>query len=153
MPFLIPLAWIGAWVVASLVYRAIHGKPIFYARLPGTRFRQTNASGHSHRSWFTRLGGANGCLVVQVTEMELDIHLFPPFNWLFMPELFGLEYRAPLTSVRSAELRKKFFRSYVDVVLRTDDGETKVSLLLARPDEFLAALGITSSSHRSSVNA
>jgi len=151
--FWIPLLWIAGWLAASLFYRKLRGKPIFYARLPNTRFRQTNASGNSHRHWFTRIGGANGCLVVQVTETELDIHPFPPFNWLFLPEIYGLEYRVPLTNVRSAELRKRFFRSCVDVVLQTDDGETKVSLYLAHPDEFLAAIGMRSSSDRSSASA
>jgi len=151
--FWIPLLWIAGWLAASLFYRKLRGKPIFYARLPNTRFRQTNASGRSHRHWFTRLGGANGCLVVQVTETELDIHPFPPFNWLFLPEIYGLEYRVPLTNVRSAELRKRFFRSSVDVVLRADEGETKVSLFLAYPDEFLKALGMTNWTDRSTAHA
>lgn len=137
--------WIAGWLAASLFYRKLRGKPIFYTRLSNTRFRQTNASGHSHRHWFTRLGGANGCLVVQVTEAELDIHPFPPFNWGFLPEIYGLEYRVPLTNVRSAELRRRFFRLCVDVVLHTDDGETKVSLFLAHPDEFLSSLGLKNS--------
>ncbi|TMA24539.1 MAG: hypothetical protein E6J88_10770 [Deltaproteobacteria bacterium] len=151
--FWIPLLWIAGWLAASLFYRKLRGKPIFYARLPNTRFLQTNASGRSHRHWFTRLGGANGCLVVQVTETELDIHPFPPFNWLFLPEIYGLEYRVPLTNVRSAELRKRFFRSSVDVVLQADEGETKVSLFLAYPDEFLKALGMTNWTDRSTAHA
>jgi hypothetical protein len=139
---LVPLLWIGAWVGASLVYRRMRGKPLVYARLPGTKYRQTNASGNSHRSWITSLGGASGCLVVQVTEDELDIHPFPPFNWFFLPEIYGLEYRVPLSSVRSAELRKVFFRKAVDVVVTTPErGDEKVTLYLAYPEEFLAALG------------
>ena len=83
----------------------------------------------------------------------MDIHPFPPFNWLFLPEIYGLEYRVPLTNVRSAELRKRFFRSSVDVVLQADEGETKVSLFLAYPDEFLKALGMTNWTDRSTAHA
>jgi hypothetical protein len=139
---LIPLLWIVAWVGASLVYRRVRGKPLVYAKLAGTKYRQTNASGRSHRSWITSLGGASGCLVVQVTADELDIHPFPPFNWFFLPEIYGLEYRVPLSSVRSAELRKGFFRKAVDVVMTTPArGDEKITLYLAYPEEFLTALG------------
>ena len=99
---LIPLLWIIAWVGASLVYRRMRGKPLIYAKLQGTKYRQTNASGHSHKSWITRLGGARGVLVVQVTADELDIHPFPPFNWFFLPEIYALEYRVPWSSVGAA---------------------------------------------------
>jgi hypothetical protein len=139
---LAPLLWIGAWLGASLVYRRMRGKPLVFPKLAGTKYRQTNASGRSHRSWVTSLGGANGCLVVQVTDDELDIHPFPPFNWLFLPEIYGLEYRVPLSSVRSAEVRKGFFRTAVDVVVTTPErGDEKVTLYLAYPKEFLTALG------------
>jgi len=139
---LIPLLWIIAWVGASLVYRRMRGKPLIYAKLEGTKYRQTNASGHSHKSWITRLGGARGVLVVQVTADELDIHPFPPFNWFFLPEIYALEYRVPLSGVRAAEVRKGFFSKAVDVVMTTPDrGDEKVTLYLAYPEDFLTALG------------
>jgi hypothetical protein len=79
---------------------------------------------------------------VQVTDDELDIHPFPPFNWLFLPEIYGLEYRVPLTSVRSADLRKGLFGKTVDVVMTTAErGDEKVTLYLAYPEDFLTALG------------
>lgn len=137
-----PVGWILCWTIASLAYRKMQGKPIFYSRPPSLRFRQWNASGHSHRSWFTRLGGANGCLVVQVTNTELDIHPFVPFNWFFLPEIYGLEYRIPLNQVLSAVIVKKFLGTRVEVEFITK-GRTpeKVSLFLKRPEEFLAAIG------------
>jgi hypothetical protein len=139
---LIPFLSVVAWLGASLGYRRMRGKPLFYARLPGTKYRQTNASGRSHRSRITSLGGASRVLVVQVTADELDIHLQPPFNWFFMPEIYGLEYRVPLSSVRSAELRKGLFRTAVDVVMTTQErGDEKVTLYLAHPEDFLNALG------------
>jgi len=139
---LVPLLGVAAWVGASVIYRRMRGKPLVYAKLSGTKYRQTNASGYSHRSWVGSLGAARGVLVVQVTADELDIHPFPPFNWFFLPEIYGLEYRVPLSSVRSAELRKRFFREAVDVVITTPErGDEKITLYLAYPEQFLAALG------------
>ena len=82
--------------------------------------------------------------MVQVTDTELDIHPFPPFNWMFLPEIYYLEHRVPLTDVRSAVLRKGLVRKYVDIVVHTGGGDVKVTLQLAHPDDFLAALGTPS---------
>jgi hypothetical protein len=138
----IPLIGIAAVLAASLLYRKMHGKPLVYRRLEGTRFRQTNASGRSHRSWWTRLASAKSCLVVQVTDRELDIHPFPPFNWFFMPEIYGLEHRVALTDVRSAEVRKRIVRHSVDITIRTDRGDEKLTLFLSDPEGFVRALGV-----------
>lgn len=148
-------ACVLAWAGASLVYRALKGRPIFYRRLPRVRFREWNATGNSHRNWFTRLGGANGCLVVQVTDDVLDIHPFVPFNWLFLPEVLGIEHRVPLSGVASARpvaserafthtiFRKFVKRRGVEMELVTGEGgREKVSLWLKEPERFLAALGV-----------
>ncbi len=153
--FVLSAAWLLCWTGASLVYRVLKGKPVFFRRLPSVRFREWNASGNSHRNWFTRLGGANGCLVVQVTAAELDIHPFVPFNWMFFPEILGIEYRVPLKDVVSVEtvpveqsfkytiLRKFVKRHGVVVEIAAADGaREKVSLWLKRREGFLAALGI-----------
>ena len=135
------IAWILGWTIASLTYRKIQGKPIFYSRPSSVRFRQWKASGNSHRSWFTRLGGANGCLVVQITDSELDIHPFVPFNWFFLPEIYGLEYRISLEHVLSVKIIKKFLRKRVEVEFTTKGGiPEKISLLLKHPEDFLAAI-------------
>lgn len=149
------MAWVLAWTGASLVYRALKGKPIFYRRLPRVRFREWNATGNSQRNWFTRLGGANGCLVVQVTDDVLDIHPFVPFNWLFLPEILGIEYRVPLSGVASVRpvvrervfthtVFRKFVKRWgVEVELVTGKGaREKVILWLKEPERFLAALGV-----------
>jgi len=153
--FAFSAAWVLAWAGASLVYRALKGKPIFYRRLPRVRFREWNATGNSHRNWFTRLGGANGFLVVQVTDDVLDIHPFVPFNWLFLPEILGIEHRVPLSGVASARpvpverafthtvFRKFVKRRGVEVELVSGEGaREKVSLWLKEPEGFLSALGV-----------
>jgi len=153
--FVFPAAWLLGWTAASLAYRVLKGKPVFYARPPHLRFREWNATGNSHRNWFTRLGGVNGCLVVQVTDTELDIHPFVPFNWLFIPEILGIEHRVPLKDVASVKaiaadreftntvFRKFFKRRGVEVEFVPGEGaREKVSLWLKHPEGFLAALGV-----------
>jgi hypothetical protein len=153
--FAFSAAWVLAWAGASLVYRALKGHPIVYRRLPRVRFREWNATGNSHRNWFTRLGGANGFLVVQVTDDVLDIHPFVPFNWLFLPEILGIEHRVPLSGVASARpvpverafthtvFRKFVKRRGVEVELVSGEGaREKVSLWLKEPEGFLSALGM-----------
>lgn len=93
------LAWVSGGVIASIFYRRSHGKPIFFSGVPGARFVETAASGHSNRSWYTRLGGANRCLVVAVSDQRLIIRPRFPFNLMFMPEVYGLEYEVPLDYV------------------------------------------------------
>jgi hypothetical protein len=70
--FAFSAAWLLCWAAASVAWRLLKGKPVFYRRPSAVRFREWNGSGNSCRNWFTRLAGANGCLVVQVTDAGLD---------------------------------------------------------------------------------
>ena len=131
-------SWFTVWVGTSLVYRASRGKPLVYRRLASIQYRERSASGYSHRSWFTKLGGARSCLVVQLTDQELDIHPFVPFNWLFLPEIYDLEFRVPIRNVLSVELKNKFFAECIDIEFTTSEGSRKkVSLWLRHPENFL----------------
>jgi hypothetical protein len=145
-------AWVFLWLAASLIYRRSRGKPIFYRKRASVKFRQSNASGNSHRTWYTRIGGASNCLVVQVTENELDIHPSVPFNWLFLPEIYGLEYKIPLDQIVSAHQVKKIFREMIELEFRTKEGKIEgISLWLKRPDDFLAAIGRSGVVHNQPV--
>ncbi len=87
-------------------------------------------------------GGAHNCLVVQVTDNELDIHPFVPFNWLFLPEIYGLEYRVPLANIVSSKIIKKLFGRKVEIEFRTSEGRIEgVSLWLKNPEDFFATIG------------
>jgi hypothetical protein len=82
--------------------------------------------------------------VVQVTENELDIHPFVPFNWFFLPEIYGLEHKVPLSQIYSAQIVKKFFWRKVEIDFRTrDGGNESVTLMLKKPEDFLAAIGFS----------
>jgi hypothetical protein len=88
------------------------------------------------------MGGSHNCLVVQVTDNELDIHPFVPFNWLFLPEIYGLEYRVPLGNIISANTKKKLFRQGVEIEFKASDRKIEnVFLLLKKPEDFLLAIG------------
>jgi hypothetical protein len=153
--FAFSAAWLLCWAAASVAWRLLKGKPVFYRRPSAVRFREWNGSGNSCRNWFTRLAGANGCLVVQVTDAGLDIHPFVPFNWMFLPEILGIEHRVPLKDVLSVTplpddrtldftvLRKFVKRRGVEVEILSPAGEREtVRLWLKRRDGFLAALGV-----------
>lgn len=80
--------------------------------------------------------------MVQVTEYELDIHPFPPFNLLFLPEIYGLEHRVSLKDIMSAKIAKKLFWRKVELEFKTSEGKVEgVSLWLKNPEEFLDAIG------------
>src|SRR5688572_2791074 len=61
------------------------------------RFQERAASGSSHKTMFTKLGGARNCLHVTVTDTEVQIRLFFPFSLL--AQQFDLEHRIPRASI------------------------------------------------------
>lgn len=134
-------AYFGVWVGASLMFRLANGKPVFYRRLSPLRFRETGASGNSNRSWLSKLGGARNCLVVQLTDRELDIHPFVPFNWFFLPEIYDLEYRVAIECINAVVFRKNFFAHTLQIEFTTaDEKHHSVSLVLGRPEQFVEVL-------------
>jgi hypothetical protein len=136
--------WLIGWLLVSLAFRKARGKPIFYRKPKAPIFRQWNASGNYERNFLTKFGGAHNCLVVQVAENELDIHPFVPFNWLFLPEIYGLEFRIPLTRIKAAKIVKKLLWTKVELEFKTSEGENeKISLWLKNPEEFIRAINIT----------
>lgn len=134
--FLFPIVWIAGCAGASILYRRASGKPVI-PRLPeNARFRERGTSGWNDSHLFGRLGGASNCLLVAVTDRELIVTPFFPFNLMFLPEMLGLEVRAPLTRIRTIKDRRRFFQRVLIVDL--GDGQ-RIGLALRDPDAFLAA--------------
>jgi hypothetical protein len=136
----ISVLWIGGWVWASVVYRRSRGKPIVFTGVEGADYVETAASGHSHRTWYTRLGGATRVLVVAVAGGRLIIRPRFPFNLMFLPEVYGLEYEVPVDQITSVQPREG--RSgRVDVQFRdaTNDLES-ITLYLRDRDRFSESL-------------
>ncbi len=136
------ISGILVWLGASLVYRKLMGKPIFFEKPLSPKFYQGNASGYSHRNVITWLGRAHNCIVVEVTDNELYIHPHVPFNWFFLPEVYGLEYKVTLNNIILAKVVKKWLGRRVELEFRTSGGRVeKVTLSLSEPDDFVAAVG------------
>ena len=150
------------WLMLSVVYRLLRGKPIFYDRIPFPRYRENCAYVFSDRNLLTKTFGVGG-LLVQVTDLELHIRPYFPGNLFFASEFSGMEYRVPLTDIRSAKLvspeattwveqikaqdwGKSIFRKKMDtgveVVFIENNGRKRmVSLFLQHPKNFLAVIG------------
>lgn len=70
--FFLLVAFAVAWNVVGIGYRLWKrkGKGLVFPKPtdPGVVYSERFASGSSHKSWRTRLGGASNCLTVIVTE-------------------------------------------------------------------------------------
>ena len=139
--FIAVCAWIGLVITVSIFYRRSRGKPIWYRDDEDALFLEKRASGNSHRTWYTKLGGARNALAVAVTPSHLVVRPLFPFNLMFLPEIYGLEATVPLDQVRAIEHGRQFGRDVVDVEFEGASGEVeRYSLGLRRQDEFLSAL-------------
>jgi hypothetical protein len=135
--FFLPPLWIGGWITASILYRRNHGKPIVPKMPDGALYRERMASGANNSHWIGRIGGASGCLIVAVTSRELVITPYFPFNLMFLPEIYGLEVREPVSGIRAIEARRSFFRD--TLIVHFSDGRS-FRLFLRDPDAFRQAL-------------
>ena len=140
--FLVPILWVFLWIGASIVYRRSRGKDIFPSKPRNVLFYEGWASGHSNRSIFTKLGGAHNCLLVAVVPDALIIQPRFPFNLMFLPEIYDLEYQIPRVNIQSVKLKKPIFGKSVEIEFRGSDGDTRsVRLYLRKMDEFQATIG------------
>jgi hypothetical protein len=135
------LLWISAWVVASIVYRRSHGKPILVRNIANAAFVESAASGHSNRSSFTKLGGASRCLVVAISGTRLIIRPRFPFNLMFLPEIYDLEHDVPANQVTRVELTAGWSQSVRLEFRAADNTSHDVTLYLRNPADFVKALG------------
>lgn len=142
LSFVGPLVWILLWGVASIIYRHSRGKAILPSKPKNSLFYEGWASGHSNTNIFTKLGGARNCLLVAVTPDSLIIQPRLPFNLMFLPEIYGLEYRIPGLNIRAVEKKGRIFGKGVEIQFIDVGGDEKsVRLYLKRTDDFLTAIG------------
>ena len=142
LSFVGPLVWIFLWVVASIIYRNSRGKAILPSKPKDSLFYEGWASGHSNTNIFTQLGGAHNCLLVAITPDSLIIQPRFPFNLMFLPEIYGLEYCIPGLNIRAVEQKGRIFGKGVEIrFIDVGGGEKSVRLYLKRTDDFLAGIG------------
>jgi hypothetical protein len=139
--FAFSILWNVGLLIASIVHRRAQGLPILFWTVPNADFVENGASGHSHRTWYTKLGGANRCLVVAVDRGRLIIRPQFPFNLMFLPLVFGLEHDVPVDRVSSVVIKPGRLGNRLEVQFRDTNGaDEQVTLYLRRPDDFLSAL-------------
>ena len=140
-PFALVWGWMGFVILASILYRRSKGKPIWYLKETQVLFSEKRVSGNSHRTWYTKLGGANNALFVAVTPDVLVVRPHFPFNLMFIPEIYGLESRIPLSQLRSVDPRRKMGQDIIDIEFETAEGQReRLSLGLRHRARFLEAL-------------
>jgi len=133
------------WVVGGFAWRYFRHKRtgIVFPHVPPERirFEERASSGCSHKTIFTRLGGARNCLRVTVTDAEVWIRPFFPFSILAQP--FDLEHRIPRASITSVQQTQSAFVRTLLLDYRDERGQAhRLSLALREPDDFLRALSL-----------
>lgn len=94
-------------------------------------FEERWASGHSDKSFFTRMGGANNCLHITLTDQELWVAVHSPFSAL--ASQIDLHHRIMLDAVTNIEQNGKWV--HMTFMLEAGDGR-KISLRLRNADHF-----------------
>jgi hypothetical protein len=138
LPFL-SLGWIVFVIAASIFVRKRQGKPIFPNVPNNALFSERRCSGRSLQTPWSRIGGARNCLLVVVTPQKLVITPLFPFNLMFLPEIYGLDYCIDLHAIREAAERKTILGWKVAVAY-ADPKELRMELRLRNRDAFLRTL-------------
>lgn len=138
----ISAVWVIAWTGASIVYRLLRRKGFSATPQGEVLFHERFGSGNSCRNLLTRMGGAQNCLLITVTDRELLIRPWFPFNTLFLPEIYDLEHRIPIAQIKSVRERRSWLGGlYVDIEFESSGPEChRITLRLRGKDDFLRAL-------------
>ncbi|PSJ36509.1 hypothetical protein [Allosphingosinicella deserti] len=126
---IVSAAWIVAVVASSIIYRRMVKKPIIPKMPADPIYGEGRASG----------GMASRCLIVAVTDDALLVGPRFPFNLMFLPEVWGMEYNIPVSDVAEVRTKRSVFGANVRVFhgesrhafgLRVLDPEAKRSLMI-----------------------
>jgi len=136
-----PFLLVGAvvWVIGALAFtlwrRRIHGLHFPDRNDVNILFEERWTSGRSHKSLITRMGGANNCLRVTVTDDELWV--VPHFPFSACAGLFDLDHRVLRDAITNVEQNGKI----VHVTFELADGEgQRMELRLRNADRFCEVL-------------
>lgn len=134
--------WVTLVILTSVIYRRSKGKLLFRPEFKQPLFLETWRSGNSRRSFITRLGGASNCLWVAVDENTLWVAPHFPFNLMFLPEVYGLEFNVSGDAIRSVERAGGLLtgkRVRINVELQSGVEES-FEVVLREPDAFIRAI-------------
>jgi hypothetical protein len=133
--------WVVVWC-AYFAWRRYRRGPIHppFAE-HDVRFIERFASGFSHKSLFTRFGGAHNALVVRVLRDALLIEPIAIFKWITPAGFNDLEHYVPRKDILGISSASSFGRDTLQVQFRAQDGQQHtVELALRNAREFKAAL-------------
>ena len=137
---LLPLVWIGGWIAASIWFRRAHGKPIIPQKPIDAVFCEDWCSGRSLRNVLTRVGGARNCLLIYVADGQLVVTPRFPFTLMFLPEIYGLDVRAPIATIASVEPVQHFWVRALQVSFHSGD-PAPIELKLDDERRFIDSVG------------
>lgn len=142
--FLVGMAvlWCGGWLIASVFYRRRKDKPIVPRAPSDAMFHENWCSGRSLRNMLTRLGGARNCLMVYVQGNELVVTPKFPFTLFFLPEIYGLDVRVPITSITAVERASGLIGRGLRITF-TEGGSPPMELKLRDESGLIRHLGVT----------
>ena len=111
-------------------------------------YEERTASGRSLKNWRTKLGGAQNCLRLLISESELWVTPIFPFSAL--AETMDLDHRIPLASIQELSFAKRLLNTRCTLKYKDVTGaEHKIEISPKKPAEFMAALN----SQRAKQNA
>lgn len=129
------IACVSLVLIASMIYRRVCGKPVFWPPMIDAMFVESWTSGSGAANAIARLGGANNCLRVSLNRRRFQAAPHLPCSALFLPEVFGLEIDLPVARPLSPERKRRWWTQVLDVGYRDDRGRVRTLSLRLRDAE------------------
>ncbi|BDD01378.1 hypothetical protein [Persicobacter psychrovividus] len=134
--FLIVWVIVAAFILTTFYKRGKKALSIF-PDIHSVRvvYRDKSASGHSNKSWTTKMGGARNALDIVVTDKELWLKSMLLFAGI--GKHYDLLHKVSLDNIIRTDRQGR----KITVDFKTEDGKDKqVVFMTKRPDDFLKAI-------------
>ena len=140
MDYFIPITIIAALVIIVLKYiRSQAAMRIFHnLDLRRIKYEEQRVSGFSTKSLLTQFGGAQRALKVTITDKELAITC--PWFWAVDIKRSDMLHRIPLRNIIRTKIKERFFRSYLFIQFKDQNGKFKEIALKSKDNEQLQRL-------------
>jgi len=136
--FLVAVIW-NVIFFGYFYYKRRQRYPLFPDEAEVTILHKENmASGRSHKSIFTKFGGAQNCLKIIVTNDELWVTSWFPF--LLLVDKIDLEHRIPKTSILKVDEKKKFWRTVFEISFNSGDKNEMIEIIPKYKEQFREAI-------------
>lgn len=123
-----------------MLYRRSKGKPIFPRAPTDAQFAEKGCSGRTLRGLLSRIGGASNCLLVVVHDQRLVVTPQFPFNLMFLPEIYRLDFDGPTDAVTAITPVRTGFRKALRIEFEPG-AVAPVELIVRDEAAFVNAIG------------